>query len=89
MQTISKQRIGNWILLDYLAQKQVYQDKVTFFQKKYNTDLENFENQLESNSTESFESWDDYIEWKAYNKFLSEINLKISEVKNGYFQMAG
>jgi hypothetical protein len=34
MQIFSKSQIGNWILLDYAAQKQVIIEKVELFQNK-------------------------------------------------------
>jgi hypothetical protein len=87
--TLTKKQIGNWVLLDYLSQKQVFQEKISFLEKKYNLDLNSFEQQVEINTIENFEAWDDLIEWKAYNQFLSEINLKITDIRNGDFQMAG
>ena len=88
MQTLSKQQASNWILLDYNAQKQVFQEKIHFLERKYATDFISFEKQIERATTESFEAWDDYIEWKAYQQFLSELLIKIEEIKHGDFQMA-
>ncbi|MCE7060895.1 hypothetical protein [Dyadobacter sp. CY343] len=89
MLTLSKKQIGNWVLLDYLSQKQVYSDKISFLEKKYDTDLQSFENQIENASSENFEAWDDLIEWQAYHQLLSEITAKITDIRNGDFQMAG
>ena len=88
MQTLSKQQVSNWILLDYNAQKQIFQEKIHFLERKYMTDFTSFEKKIEQANTESFEAWDDYIEWKAYQQFLSEILIKIDEIKHGDFQMA-
>lgn len=81
MLTLTKKQIGNWVLLDYLSQRQVFQEKISFLEKKYNLDLNAFEQQVENNTIENFEAWDDLIEWKAYNQFLSEINLKITDIR--------
>ncbi|CAG5068186.1 hypothetical protein DYBT9623_00915 [Dyadobacter sp. CECT 9623] len=89
MLTLSKKQIGNWVLLDYLSQKQVYSDKISFLEKKYDADLASFENQIKNASSEDFEAWDDLIEWKAYQQLLSEITAKITDIRNGDFQMAG
>ena len=35
MQTLSKQQVSNWILIDYNAQKQVFQEKIHFLERKY------------------------------------------------------
>ena len=89
MLTLTKKQIGNWVLLDYLAQKQQLQEKINILEKKYDVDLQTFENQVENASSEDFQAWDDLIEWKAYTQFLSEIDSKIADIRNGDFQMAG
>jgi hypothetical protein len=88
MHTLSKQQVSNWILLDYSAQKQVLQEKIRLFEKKYITDYQSFEQNIAQASTENFEAWDDYIEWKAYRQFLSELLPKIEDIRHGHFQMA-
>lgn len=88
MQTLSKQQVSNWVLLDYYAQKQIFQEKIHFLEKKHATDFISFEQQIEQASDENFEAWDDYIEWKAYQQFLSELLIKIDDIKHGDFQMA-
>jgi hypothetical protein len=89
MLTLTKTQISNWVLLDYLSQKQLFQEKISVLKKKYNCSFETFENEVENSLTENFEAWDDLIEWKAYNQFLAEIDSKITDVRNGDFQMAG
>ena len=89
MLTLTKKQIGNWVLLDYLSQKQIYQEKISFLEKKYNQNLATFEEMIDNAETENFEAWDDLIEWKAYSQFLSEIDTKITDIRNGDFQMAG
>ena len=89
MLTLTKKQIGNWVLLDYLAQKQQLEEKINILEKKYDVDLQTFENQVENASSEDFQAWDDVIEWKAYTQFLSEIDSKIADIRNGDFQMAG
>ncbi len=88
MQIISKEQVSNWVLLDYFAQKQVLNDKIVFLERKYTTDFQTFEKEINQASEENFEKWDDYIEWQAYNQFLFEIIVKIEDIKNGYFQLA-
>ncbi|MCE7063673.1 hypothetical protein [Dyadobacter sp. CY326] len=89
MLTLTKKQIGNWVLLDYLAQKQQFQEKITFLENKYNSGLEAFEIEIENADSEDFKAWEDLIEWKAYTQFLSEIDSKIADIRNGDFQMAG
>lgn len=88
MHTVSKQQISHWVLLDYQAQRQLFEAKINFFKKKYNLDFQSFERQLKQATTENFEAWDDSIEWKAYEQFLSELLTKIEDIKHGNFQVA-
>lgn len=75
-------------MLDYQAQRQVLETKISFFKKKYKLDFQSFERQLEQVSTENFDAWDDSIEWQAYEQFLSELLIKIEDIRHGNFQVA-
>lgn len=88
MITITKQQITEWILLDYLAKLHSLKEKISYYNKKYNTNFEEFEKQIKTASKEDFEKWDDYIEWKAFNSFYNSYQNQIEEVKNGNFQLA-
>ena len=88
MHTFSKQQISQWALMNYLAEKQVFQEKNRFYEAKYSTDFQGFEKKINLATEENFEAWDDYIEWQAYQNFLREINHKIEEIRHGDFQMA-
>ena len=88
MHILSKQQVSNWVLLDYSAQKHVYQEKIKYYEKKYATDFQSFEHSINQAITENFEAWDDYIEWQAYHQFLNELVAKIEDIKHGNFQMA-
>ncbi len=88
MHTITKQQVSHWVLLDYQAQRQMLETKINFYKKKYNLDFQSFEDQLKRASTENFEAWDDSIEWQAYEQFLSELLLKIEDIRHGDFQVA-
>jgi hypothetical protein len=87
--TLSKKQIGNWVLLDYLSQKQVYSEKISFLEKKYDLNLQAFESQIENSLEENFQAWDDLIEWKAYHQLLADVTAKITDIRNGDFQVAG
>ncbi len=69
MHTLSKQQVSNWVLLDYVTQKQVLQDKVGFLEKKYATDFQSFEKTIEQSSTEKFEAWTIILSGKLINIF--------------------
>ncbi len=63
-------------------------DKINFFKSKYNTDFESFESQIKTESKEDFEKWDDYIEWKGFQKALIELKSKKTDIENGNIKLA-
>ncbi len=88
MHTLSKKEVGQWVLLDCIAQKHVLEEKLNFLEKKHSTDFQTFEQSVNQATTEDFAAWDDYIEWMAHRKLLSELLSKIEDIRNGRFQMA-
>ncbi len=56
-------------------------EKIRLFEEKYRMTFEEFERKLKS-SEESFEAWDDYIEWKAYARKLTELESKLREIEH-------
>ena len=89
MVILTKKQVGDSVLTDYLSKKQDLQEKLSGLEQKYQADLQTFETQLENSSVDNFEAWDDLIQWKAYDQFLSEIETQITDIRNGDFQMAG
>ncbi|WP_342083503.1 hypothetical protein [Dyadobacter sp. OTU695] len=85
---MTKKQVGDSVLTDYLSEKQELEEKIVLLKHKYQTDLQTFETQLENSSVENFEAWDDLIQWKAYHQFLLELETKITDIRNGDFQMA-
>lgn len=88
MVILTKKQVGDAVLTDYLSEKQELEEKLNLLKQRYRIDLQIFEAQLESSSVENFEAWDDLIQWKAYHQFLLELETKITDIRNGDFQMA-
>ncbi len=87
MRTFDRQSVGDLLLLDVLADFHRVKRKLHHFGRKYGGDVEQFERLVESES-ESFEHYDDLIEWKAYRSVHDELNEQIEELKHGRFQVA-
>ena len=85
---LTKKQVSDSLLTDYMSRRQEFQEKLATLEQKYQSDLQTFETQLENSSVENFEAWDDLIQWKAYHQFLLEIETKITDIRNGDFQMA-
>jgi uncharacterized protein YrzB (UPF0473 family) len=89
MVLVDKQTLIHWMLLDSLAKESNYREKISIFENKYKSDFSAFQNRIETAEQESFEEWDDYIEWDAYEGFLSRIKERVHDIRNGNIQMVG
>ncbi len=78
---VSKRDILLHEKLRVLSEIAPIKEKLRLFEEKYGMTLEEFERRLKS-SEESFEEWDDYIEWKAYVKKLKELESRLKEIEN-------
>ena len=87
MVTVQKSSIAKHLILEAYAELFTIEDKISFFQKKYNQSFEKFQQKLKS-SDEKFETYDDYNEWKAYQNMLNHLKKKIKDLKNGDFTVA-
>lgn len=89
MVLVDKQTLIHWMLLDSLSKENYFREKISIFKNKYNTDFISFQNKMENSEKESFEEWDDYIEWDAYEGFLKNIKERVHDIRNGNIQMVG
>jgi hypothetical protein len=87
MSLYNKRSVGDLLLLDIMADMHCLDRKLSYFVRKYKTDLEHFEALLTSRD-ESFEHYDDLIEWKAYQSEYDALAREIEEIKHGSFQIA-
>ena len=46
--------------------------KLEIFEKKYNSSFNDFEKKIKNSKKENIKQWDDYIEWKGFNKYIEE-----------------
>jgi len=88
MLIIGKSEVANWLLLSYKSEQKKVHDKLELFEKKHQQNLSDFELSIKNSEHETFDKWDDYIEWKAYQKSLIDLNNNIREIENGHFEVA-
>ncbi|MFA4663265.1 hypothetical protein [Pyrococcus kukulkanii] len=79
---VSKKDILFYERLRIISELAPIREKIRAFENKYGMTLEEFEKWLENSREESFEAWDDYIEWKAYSKKLEELQRRLEEIQN-------
>lgn len=87
MPTFSKSDLAGGLLLELLSQQHAVNDKLLQMEKRYNTSFELFEVKAKGGD-ESFEQWDDYMEWKAYLRTAKELEEQIRALKHDDFQVA-
>ncbi len=56
-------------------------EHIKLFENKYNMNFAEFEKNIKSNK-EDYEKWDDYIEWKAYQHKLDDLNKQYAGVEH-------
>lgn len=88
MVTVDMKQVSRFMLLEAYAEKHTAEEKIKIFKKRYNLTLPEIETQLYKSNEEHFAHFDDYMEWKAYEKYLVEINQRIQELQSGYIQVA-
>ena len=88
MVTVDMEQVSRFMLLEAYAEKHTAEEKIKIFKKRYNLTLHELETQLYKSNEEHFAHFDDYMEWKAYEKYLLEINQRIHELQSGYIQVA-
>lgn len=78
---VSKDEIIEYKKLKVISEITLTKEKVSLFEKKYRCPIDEFRKSMED-SKESFEEWDDYIEWKANFELLKDLEIKLTELDN-------
>ena len=79
--TVSKEEIKGFEKLKAISQIAPVRERIRFFESKYGCTPGEFKNKIKQEK-EDFEKWDEYIEWKAYTKSLSEIESKMRDIED-------
>ncbi len=87
MTTINSDTIKNIYYANILYQLHTVEDKLSFFESKYNTSLEKFDGNLKD-SSEDFEKWDDYMEWKAFRKKSKDLSAQKKDIEDGNYKVS-
>gem|GEM_PF-2245961 len=87
MVQVSKQAVQQWMLVDYLAQKHRFQDRINQFERKYGMTYAEFEQRIETADKEVYEEWDDSISWGAAVDMLAEVIDNIREIEAGSIEI--
>ncbi len=78
---IHKKEIKQYKKLKIIGNLALIKEHIKLFEKKYGLTFHEFEKQV-SEEAEDFKKWDDYIEWKAYQKKLNDLNKILDDINN-------
>lgn len=87
MVTVTKSNVAELLLADSLADVHRLRQKVAVFERKYGASLDVFEKRIQAQD-ESFECFDDLMEWKACRRALTETESRVDNLKHGNVEVA-
>ena len=87
MLKINKEHVSKLMLIEAYAEKHKTEERINLFKEKYKLNFSEFEEQV-FEKDESFEQYDDLMEWKAYENTLNDIKQRIHELQSGNIQVA-
>ncbi len=76
---VSAEDIKAFERLKAISQMAPIRERIKSFERKYGCSLEAFGTRIKQRE-ESFEEWDDLIEWKAYAESLRDLEAKIRRI---------
>ena len=76
MVTVTKRSVADLLLVDTLAEAHGLRERVTRFKRKYGCSVDVFEQRL-AEQPESFEGYDDLMEWKACSNALVDVEARV------------
>ena len=88
MTIIEISTLKNLYYANILYQLHLAEDKLHYFESKYEMEFERFEAGIKSSKEENFEQWDDYMEWKAFKKNYLDLSGQKKDIEDGNFKMA-
>ena len=79
---LAKEKFLRTLMGEALMKVEYYRSLMKPFERKYSTSFKDFKKKVESSKEESFQAWDDLIEWEAYHRAHEEWTRKYEELKD-------
>ena len=79
--SISKDDIKDILIMKKKVELHNAQERIRILEGKYQKKFSEFEQWMKE-SEENFNVWDDYIEWKAYERLIKDLEQAIVDVDN-------
>ena len=78
---MKKEEVINILRLELISEIQALKKSLELYEIKYGKSLKEFEKEV-LEGKEDFETWDDYMEWKAYEKTCNDRLSHLKDLKN-------
>jgi hypothetical protein len=88
LNVISKEKVKGMYYASLMYEYHRVTEKIRLFEKKYGTSFSKFEKKMRESRKEAFEEWDDYMEWKGYEKALRRLIKEKKELEVGDFKVS-
>jgi len=88
MTVINKEKVKDMYYANLMYEYHRVTEKIRLFEKKYGMSFDKFEKGLKSSEKEDIEKWDDYMEWKGYEKVLQGVIKEKKELEVGDYKVS-
>ena len=88
MVVIDKEKVKDMYYANLMYEHHRVTEKIRLFEKKYGVSFGEFEKSLKDSEKEDFEKWDDYMEWKGYEKVLQKLTKEKQELAVGNYKVS-
>ncbi|RQD74322.1 MAG: hypothetical protein D5R97_07955 [Candidatus Syntrophonatronum acetioxidans] len=78
---VFKEEIKEYKRLKIISEMAPIREYIKNLEEKHKCNFDEFQARLKEES-ENFDKWDEYIEWKAYEKKLEELKNYMKEIEN-------
>lgn len=87
MTVISKEKMKDMYYANLLYEFHRVTEKIRLFRKKYGMPFDKFEKIIKNSKKENYEKWDDYLEWKGYEKVLQRLVKEEKDLRVGNYKL--
>ncbi len=88
MVIINQESVKDMFIANLMYDLHRVKGKISLLQKKHSKSFKEFEKTIKENKQEDFEEWDDYMEWKAYEKVLKRLLNEKKDLEVGNYKMS-
>lgn len=88
MTVITKEKVKDMYYANLMYEYHRVTEKIRLFGNKYGMSFVDFEKAVKSAEKEDTEKWDDYMEWKGYEKVLQMLIKEKKELESGNYTLS-